>query len=126
MKLSKKTIGLIEIALIGGAIIATILIVSGCQGIKGFQYANNGAISSSEARNAAAMARAEANALDAIAAENDATAHRVINTAGGLVDDLGIGGIGGIGAAIGALSTLWVKPPRRKKKVASEDVDTTE
>lgn len=126
MKISKKTIGLIEIALLGGALIATIFIVFGCQGIKGFQYANDGSLSSSEARNAAAMARAEANVLETIAAENDATAHRVINTAGGLVDDLGIGGIGGIGAAIGALSTLWVKPPRRKKKALSEDVDSTE
>lgn len=121
MRISKKAIAFLEIVFLGGALIAIIVIAAGCQGIKGFQYANNGAISSSEARNAAAMARAEATALDAIAAENDASANRIIGAASTLVDDLGIGGIGGIGAAIGALSTLWVKPPRRRKKIVEPE-----
>ena len=116
---NKKAVAWLEMALIGGAVIATVILVTGCQGISGFQYANNTAgLSSSEARNAAAMARAEATALEAIANETDASMHRVIDTASGLADELGAGGVGAI---LGALSTLWVKPPRRRKKTGESE-----
>ena len=116
MKSTQKMIAILEIGVIALAFAVVFVVFFGCQPVKGFQYAN-GNLSSLEARNAAAVARAEAEALENIAAENDRTATRLVNTASNLANDLGAGGVG---AVIGALSTLWVPPPRRKKKTNTE------
>lgn len=109
----KRVSAYLEMAMMATAVVIVIVMVVGCQAVRGFRYAPDASLSASEARNAAAVARAEASALDSIAAESDATALRFIETGKGLADELGAGGIG---AVIGALSTLWVTPPRRRKK----------
>ena len=100
------------------AIFAAALSQFGCSNVKGFQYASDGPLTAGEARNAAMMAQAEADALNQIADGNDRQATSFVNAAKSIADQ--VGAPAAIGTAIGALSTLWVPPPRRRKKKEPE------
>ena len=96
------------------AIFAAGLSQFGCSNVKGFQYASDGPLTAGEARNAALMAQAEADALNRIAEGNDRQATSFVNAAKSIADQ--VGAPAAVGTAIGALSTLWVPPPGRRKK----------
>ena len=99
--------------------VALFVILSGCTPVRGFAYVNDSdGITASQARQAAAVAEAEAAALRSIAEENDAAVSRVL----GAVTDATSGVETGIlGAILGGAATLFVPPPgsRRKREEAS-------
>ena len=93
--------------------LALFVVLTGCAA-NGFQYLPDGVASPGAMRNAAATARAEADALDAMANRTDAT---IGNTIGVLEKGAEIMGAPAIvGGLLGAAGTLFVPPPGTARK----------
>ena len=99
------------------ALTATCTVI-GCGQIRGFQYASDGTLTAGEARQAASVAQAEANALNDIADQHDQTTRRVIETTGTILEQVGAPEI--ISALVGAAAALFVPPPGSRKKKNAE------
>ena len=116
-----KRSAMIELAFFVGTFFALLWVLAGCTPIRGFQYVDDPAIgiSAGTARQAAAVARAEADALDAIADENEAATARIFSAVTQATSGLETGILGAI---LGAGATLFVPPPgtRRKREEAPE------
>jgi len=123
MRFANKKSEAFLILLTLGAIVAVLFLQFGCSNVRGFQYADDGPLSPYAARQAAEMARAEAEALDRIADRDSELASGIANAATGLADSLGApAAVGGI---IGALSTLWIPPPGTRRKRRDADAAAT-
>lgn len=96
--------------------IAGFLTLSGCSQLSGFGSLSDGAASSSEMRKAAAIARAEANALDQIVAEQDAQFHQAVGASQEVASLLGAPEVAS--ALIGAIAGILVPSPIKRKKPA--------
>lgn len=91
--------------------------LSGCSNLRGFGSLSDGAAGSTELRQAAATARAEADALDAIADQQTQQIRQAVDGAQQLATTLGAPElITGIIAGIGG---LLIPSPIRKKKPAA-------
>ena len=91
--------------------------LNGCSNLQGFGSLSDGAAGSTELRQAAATARAEADALDAIADQQTQQIRQAVDGAQQLATTLGAPElITGIIAGIGG---LLIPSPIRKKKPAS-------
>ena len=91
--------------------------LSGCSNLQGFASLSDGAAGSTELRQAAATARAEADALDAIADQQTQQLRQAVDGAQQLATTLGAPElITGIIAGIGG---LLIPSPIRKKKTAA-------
>ncbi len=100
-------------------LVALLFMQYGCSAVKGFSYTEDGPLTPYAARQAADIARAEADALDMIADRDSEAATGIADAASNLADSLGApAAVGGI---IGALATLWVPPPGSRKKKKTED-----
>tara|TARA_R110001583_G_scaffold38611_2_gene124645 strand:+ start:1006 stop:1383 length:378 start_codon:yes stop_codon:yes gene_type:complete len=117
-----RTLAALEGLALLALVLALYFVLAGCTPVQGFAYVNDSdglrpGITASQARQAAAVAEAEAAALRAIADENDAAVSRVL----GAVTDATSGIETGIlGAVLGGAATLFVPPPgtRRKREEA--------
>jgi len=88
---------------------------SGCSSVNGFRSLSDGQAGTPELRKAAATARAEADALDAIADEQTQQIRQAVDGAHGLAESLGAPElVTGLIAGLGGL--LVPSPIRRKKK----------
>tara|TARA_Y100001938_G_C7782131_1_gene278401 strand:+ start:98 stop:481 length:384 start_codon:yes stop_codon:yes gene_type:complete len=94
---------------------------SGCSNVKGFAYADDGVLTAGQARQAAAVAQAEADALNSIANEQDRTAQGILNAVDTAASSVGAPEI--VSALIGAAGALFIPPPgsRRKREQAVKD-----
>ena len=95
--------------LIGGCLIS-----SGCSQLTGFGSLSDGTTSSSEMRKAAAIARAEADALDQIVAQQDAQFHQAVGATQEVASLLGAPEVAS--ALIGAIAGILVPSPIKRKK----------
>ena len=95
--------------LIGG-----FLISSGCSQLSGFGSLSDGTASTIDMRKAAATARAEANALDQIADQQDAQLRQVIGGASNLASSLGAPEV--VTALIAGVGGLLIPSPIKRKK----------
>tara|TARA_R110000796_G_scaffold13982_1_gene44995 strand:- start:52 stop:393 length:342 start_codon:yes stop_codon:yes gene_type:complete len=94
--------------------IAVFLTSSGCSQLSGFGSLSDGAASSSEMRKAAAIARAEADALDQIVAQQDAQFHQAVGATQEVASLLGAPEVAS--ALIGAIAGILVPSPIKRKK----------
>ena len=93
----------------------TVLVTSsGCSQLSGFGSLSDGIATAPEMRKAAATARAEADALDAIADQQSAQLRQAVNGAAGLASSLGAPEV--ITGLIAGLGGLLLPSPIRKKK----------
>ena len=100
--------------LIGG-----FLILSACSQLSGFGTLSDGTASSSEMRKAAAIARAEADALDQIVEQQDAQFRQAVDGAGNLASALGAPEV--VTALIAGVGGLLIPSPIKRKKNPKED-----
>ena len=105
-------------------IIVFLSLSSGCS-VRGFQNIPDGPTSPSQLRAAAAVARAEATALDAIAAEEQGQIDRAVAFIRETVEEVVPGGAGGdlLAAAVGLGAGFVIPTPgqRRREKVAAAE-----
>ena len=94
--------------------IAGFLTLNGCSQLSGFGSLSDGAASSSEMRKAAAIARAEADALDQIVAQQDAQFHQAVGATQEVASLLGAPEVAS--ALIGAIAGILVPSPIKRKK----------
>ena len=94
------------------------LILSGCSQLSGFGSLSDGTASSSEMRKAAAIARAEADALDQIVAQQDAQFRQAVDGAGDLASALGAPEV--VTALIAGVGGLLIPSPIKRKKKPTE------
>lgn len=102
------------LVLAAAAAFAVAAAVVGCSNIKGFQYAGDGAIEPRTAREAAIVARAEADALEQIAEEQTETTRRGFSAAEDVASAIGAPEV--VAGLIGAASTLFVPPPGTRRR----------
>ena len=93
---------------------AGFLTSSGCSQLSGFGSLSDGTASSSEMRKAAAIARAEADALDQIVAQQDAQFHQAVGATQEVASLLGAPEVAS--ALIGAIAGILVPSPIKRKK----------
>jgi len=97
--------------------IVALMTSNGCSSVKGFRSLSDGQAATPELRKAAATARAEADALDAIADQQTQQLRDAVDGAHGLAESLGAPElVTGLIAGLGGL--LVPSPIRRKKKTA--------
>jgi len=101
------------------ASIVACLISSGCSQLSGFGTLSDGTASSSEMRKAAAIARAEADALDQIVEQQDAQFRQAVDGAGDLASALGAPEV--VTALIAGVGGLLIPSPIKRKKNPRED-----
>lgn len=94
--------------------LVSLMTSAGCSDVRGFSYAGDGVMSSSQARQAAAVAQAEANALNSIAEEQDRSARSMLSAVDTAASNLGAPEI--VSALIGAAGTLFIPPPGSRRK----------
>ena len=94
---------------------AVFLTSSGCSQLSGFGSLSDGTASSSEMRKAAAIARAEADALDQIVAQQDAQFHQAVGATQEVASLLGAPEVAS--ALIGAIAGILVPSPIKRKKI---------
>jgi hypothetical protein len=93
---------------------AGFLTLSACSQLSGFGSLSDGTASSSEMRKAAAIARAEADALDQIVAQQDAQFHQAVGATQEVASLLGAPEVAS--ALIGAIAGILVPSPIKRKK----------
>jgi hypothetical protein len=95
--------------------IGVFLTSSGCSQLSGFGSLSDGTATSNEMRKAAAIARAEADALDQIVAQQDAQFHQAIGATQEVASMLGAPEV--VSGLIGALAGILVPSPIKRKKI---------
>ena len=98
--------------------IAALMTLSGCSSVKGFGSLSDGQAATPELRKAAATARAEADALDAIADQQTQQLRDAVDGAHGLAESLGAPEL--VTGLIAGLGGLLVPSPIRRKKKPTE------
>ena len=93
---------------------AGFLTSSGCSQLSGFGTLSDGPASTQDMRKAAAIARAEADALDQIAAQQDAQFHQAVGSTQEVASLLGAPEVAS--ALIGAIAGILVPSPIKRKK----------
>jgi hypothetical protein len=91
--------------------------LNGCSSLQGFGSLSDGAASTTEMRKAAALARAEADALDQIVDQQNAQIRQAVDGAQDLAVSLGAPEL--ITGLIAGLGGLLLPSPIRKKKPAA-------
>ena len=94
--------------------IAGFLTSSGCSQLSGFGTLSDGPASTQDMRKAAAIARAEADALDQIAAQQDAQFRQAVGSTQEVASLLGAPEVAS--ALIGAIAGILVPSPIKRKK----------
>jgi len=89
---------------------------SGCSSVTGFRSLSDGQAATPELRKAAATARAEADALDAIADQQSEQLRQAVDGAHGIAESLGAPEL--VTGLIAGLGGLLVPSPIRRKKPA--------
>ncbi len=97
--------------------IAASMTSSGCSSVTGFRSLSDGQAATPELRKAAATARAEADALDAIADQQSEQLRQAVDGAQGLAESLGAPEL--VTGLIAGLGGLLVPSPIRRKKPAA-------
>lgn len=97
--------------------IAASMTSSGCSSVNGFRSLSDGQAGTPELRKAAATARAEADALDAIADQQSEQLRQAVDGAHGLAKSLGAPEL--VTGLIAGLGGLLVPSPIRRKKPAA-------
>lgn len=90
---------------------------SGCSTLQGFGSLSDGAAATPDLRKAAATARAEADALDAIADQQSAQLRQAVDGAHDLAASLGAPDL--VTGLIAGIAGLLIPSPIRKKKPAA-------
>lgn len=98
--------------------LAYLCVSAGCSQVKGFAYADDGVMNATQARQAAAVAQAEADALNSIANEQDRSARQILGAVDTAASTLGAPEI--VSGLIGAAATLFVPPPGTRRKRLNE------
>lgn len=98
--------------------IAASMTLSGCSSVNGFRSLSDGQAGTPELRKAAATARAEADALDAIADQQSEQLRQAVDGAHGLAESLGAPEL--VTGLIAGLGGLLVPSPIRRKKKPTE------
>ena len=98
--------------------IAASMTSSGCSSVNGFRSLSDGQAGTPELRKAAATARAEADALDAIADQQSEQLRQAVDGAHGLAESLGAPEL--VTGLIAGLGGLLVPSPIRRKKKPTE------
>ena len=96
-------------------LIGVFLISSGCSQLSGFGTLSDGPASTQDMRKAAAIARAEADALDQIAAQQDASFRQAVGSTQEVASLLGAPEVAS--ALIGAIAGILVPSPIKRKKI---------
>ena len=91
---------------------------SGCSSVTGFRSLSDGQAGTPELRKAAATARAEADALDAIADQQSEQLRQAVDGAHGIAESLGAPEL--VTGLIAGLGGLLVPSPIRRKKTPPE------
>lgn len=104
--------------------LACLLSSGGCT-VRGFSNLPDGATTSSQLRSAAAVARAEADALDEIADQRQDVIDRTIATVQGVADQIGAPAV--LTGLLGAGAGFFVPTPgqRRRERVAAAEAKTS-
>tara|TARA_R100001463_G_scaffold29034_4_gene66275 strand:+ start:438 stop:824 length:387 start_codon:yes stop_codon:yes gene_type:complete len=109
-----KYLAVCEGLMVISIVCAALCVFIGCQ-TNGFQYLPDGELASPGAmRNAAATARAEADALDAMADRQNQGIANIIGVVDKGAEMMGAPAV--VGGLLGAVSTLFVPPPGTRKK----------
>ena len=95
--------------------------LSACSSLQGFGSLSDGAASTTEMRKAAALARAEADALDQIADQQTQSLQQAIGASQEVASMLGAPEI--VSGLIGALAGILVPSPIKRKKPVRFDSD---
>ncbi|MCH9838543.1 hypothetical protein K0U83_22970 [bacterium] len=98
--------------------IAALTTSNGCSSVNGFRSLSDGQAATPELRKAAATARAEADALDAIADQQSEQLRQAVDGAHGLAESLGAPEL--VTGLIAGLGGLLVPSPIRRKKKPTE------
>jgi len=112
MQESKLGVFLVRLSLL----IAALVILSGCSSLQGFGSLSDGAASTTEMRKAAALARAEADALDQIADQQSQGLQDALGASQGIAEALGAPEV--VTALIAGVGGLLIPSPIRRKKPA--------
>jgi hypothetical protein len=91
-----------------------IFLAQGCA-VKGFQYVDDGLATPWQLRASAQVARSEADALDAIADENEALISKALASLANGMESIGGPGVP-LAALIGAAGGLFIPSPGSKKR----------
>jgi hypothetical protein len=102
-------------------LIIGLVTLSGCSSLQGFGSLSDGAASTTEMRKAAALARAEADALDQIADQQAQSLQQAIGASQEVASMLGAPEI--VSGLIGALAGILVPSPIKRKKPVRFDSD---
>lgn len=117
--MSKKTRDGILVVFVLSLLVGIVAVFfTGCADVKGFAYTGDGMMSASQARQAAAVASAEAAALNEIADQQDATAQGILGAVDQAASAIGAPEI--VSALIGAAGTLFIPPPGSRRKREEE------
>ena len=95
-------------------LIIVLVTLSGCSSLQGFGSLSDGTASTTEMRKAAALARAEADALDQIADQQAQSLQQAIGASQEVASMLGAPEI--VTGLIGALAGILVPSPIKRKK----------
>lgn len=112
MQESKLDVFLVRLSLL----IVALVILSGCSSLQGFGSLSDGAASTTEMRKAAALARAEADALDSIADQQSQSLQDALGASQGIAEALGAPEV--VTALIAGVGGLLIPSPIRRKKPA--------
>ena len=99
--------------------IGAFLTLNGCSQLSGFGSLSDGTASSSEMRKAAVLARAEADALDQIVAQQDAQYRQAVDGAGDIASMLGAPEL--VTALIAGVGGLLIPSPIKRRKTPNAE-----
>lgn len=108
------------LALVAAAAAAGVILAAGCSKVQGFRASTDGNMGPEEASRAAIVARAEAEALEQIAASQYEQRERFVGFAQQASSTLGAPEI--VSGLVGALGGLFLPSPIKRKRDKANDV----
>jgi hypothetical protein len=107
------------LALVAAAAAAGVILAAGCSSVQGFKATTDGNLGPEEAARAAIVARAEAEALEQIAASQYEQRERFVGFAKQASHTLGAPEI--VSGLVGALGGLFLPSPIKRKREKTND-----